>query len=154
MKSNSLNLKSDQKESNLAYWLTKIPKNIQPTNIRLDFHRPVDYTGNTGELPLQFDPELSQKIIGLANSEPFLIYCILMSALNIYLYKYKKAPCIVVGSPTLKGKDEASTGNNALAIISEIKDNCSFKELLVYIKDNLVESYKKQDYCNDVVMTI
>lgn len=149
MKSNSLNVKPDRKESNLKYWLTKIPKNIQPTGIRLDFRRPVDYLENTGELEFQLDGDLSQKITGLANSEPFLIYCILMSALNIYLYKYKKAPCIVVGSPELKGKDGAPTGNNALAITGEIKDDCSFKELLVYIKDNLVEGYKNQDYCYD-----
>jgi acyl-CoA synthetase (AMP-forming)/AMP-acid ligase II len=55
MKANSLNLKPERKENNLNYWLTKIPKNIQPTGIRLDFRRPVDYLENTGELSFQND---------------------------------------------------------------------------------------------------
>jgi amino acid adenylation domain-containing protein len=118
----------------------------------LDFRRPVDYLDNTGKLEFQLDGDLAQQITDLANSEPFLIYCILMSALNIYLYKYKKAPCIVVGSPALKKEDDAPNKNNALAIISEIAEHCSFKELLVYIKGNLVESYKKQDYSYDDLM--
>lgn len=147
MKANSIY--PETKISNLNYWKNKIPGNIQPTNLRLDFQRPVDYRDNIGVLELKLDGELSQKIIGLANSESFLIYSILMAALNICLYKYVKAPVIIAGSPALKEEQGSSAGHPPLAIISEIGDHCSFKEFLLYTRNNLVESYEKQDYTYD-----
>lgn len=137
------------RQKNLDYWKNKKHKNIHPANPGLDFQRPDEYTDEIAELKFDFDPALTRRIVSLANGEPFLIYSILMSALNICLYKYRGDSSVLVGSPLLKKEDIAAGYNGAVMVINEIRPADSFKEVLIACKKNLLESYKKSDYAYD-----
>lgn len=137
------------RRKNLDYWKNKKHNNIHPANLGLDFQRPDEYTDEILELKFNFEPALTQQIIGLANGEPFLIYSILMSALNICLYKYRGDSSLLVGSPLLKKEDIAAGHNGGVMVINEIRPTDSFKEVLIACKKNLLEGYKKCDYAYD-----
>lgn len=146
-------INSPLQKTNLQFWIKRISKCmsgnhlISDTNLILDYERPVQYSNKIEHIELEMDGVLLKKIIEISKSDKFLIYCIMMGALNVCLYKYNNGVSpIIIGSPLLKEENESTISTNSLSIISKVKDNCSFKDLLLEVKANLVESYKKQDY--------
>lgn len=128
------------------YWLKIFSDEISPANIRLDYPRPTPYTGKTGTVELNLKGEVYRGLSKLTGDEPFLLYAVLVAALNICLYKYTGVPAAVIGSPALRPAEGPPSPDNMLAIVNNVDDQLSFRQFLLNVRGTLLESYERQRY--------
>ncbi len=128
------------------FWVEKLSVDIGPSGLMLDHDRPAGFLPDKGRVELALRPESQQKLMSLTRNSPFLIYATLMAALKVCLYKYTGSTTIVVGSPALPGTDKDWPRQNVLAIVDEIDERESFREFLFKVRENLEQSFDRQDY--------
>jgi amino acid adenylation domain-containing protein/non-ribosomal peptide synthase protein (TIGR01720 family) len=126
-----------------VYWTGKLSAEHELT--RLHAGRPAPggtRARRTGEAELVLPPDVRDQLIGLANGTPFLLYTALMAALKVCLFKYTGNRVVTVGSPALKELRRP----NALAIRDELDEALTFRELLMRVRETLLEAYARQSY--------
>lgn len=128
------------------YWVSKLSQNIEDSNIRLDYQRDSGDKENTKSIDINITGEIYQKLRKLTGGSSFLLYTMLMAALEICLHKYTGNSAVVVGSPTCKTTGNKSIQRNALTIVAKIDRRQSFREFLLIIRQTLLDAYKNQQY--------
>jgi amino acid adenylation domain-containing protein len=132
------------KEEN--YWVNKLSGEWEKTRF------PVSYRNNKGHWDdmkweiFQFTGELFEKLVKLSNSSDIRLFMIMVAGLSVLLFKYTDNKNIVLGSPTLKQEMEAEFINTLLPLRNQIKGNMTFKELLMQVKQTVIEAMEHQNY--------
>jgi amino acid adenylation domain-containing protein len=90
----------------------------------------------------RFDTALTTQMHRLTAASPFLLYALLVSALKVCLSRYTGAAEVVVASPPLAEYSQA----NALVIVGEVRCGESFRELLLRVRQGLIDAYAHQRY--------
>ncbi|WP_161519927.1 condensation domain-containing protein [Bacillus cereus] len=133
------------------YWLNQLSNKIQkaslPSSVKL-----ANITDNQMEkLSLSFSQEELNKMRNLCGDSLFLKYVIVMTALKICLYKYNNCDFITVGSPARK-RDDVKEEINALAIVNRVTSQMTCKELMMEIRQTLLDGYDNQSYPMDLLV--
>ena len=140
---NSTMLVFDRKtKDDREYWLKKLGGAAPTSYVPTDFARPANYSGESDSIEIALEGELFLKLRQLTGGKPFLAYTALMAALKACLHKYSGETSIAVGSPA-RGESEAT---NALACMDQIDPRRSFRELLMQVRQTLLDAYKRQSY--------
>jgi amino acid adenylation domain-containing protein len=129
-----------------VYWVNRLSSIAGESGIRLDFERPERYVSEKLAEPVEVGGELSRKLLKLAGKSDFLIYATLLTAWSICLTKYNGNERIVVGSPVLNRTGDESTASCLLAIVADIRERVSFRDLLLQIRESLLAAYQRQNY--------
>jgi amino acid adenylation domain-containing protein len=128
------------------YWLRSLSRQIGESGLRPDSPRPAHYSPRTATLEIVLPDSAFQKLYRLTNSSPFLVYAALLAALKVCLHKYTGSETVVVGSPSrLSGNGEREIGN-ALSIVNAVHGQMSFREILMQVRESLIEAYARQHY--------
>ncbi|MEN3328613.1 MAG: hypothetical protein V7638_3420 [Acidobacteriota bacterium] len=135
------------------FWVEKLSVDIGPSGLMLDHDRPAGFLPDKGHVELSLRPESQQKLMSLTRNSPFLIYATLMAALKVCLFKYTGSTTIVAGSPALPATDKDWPRQNVLAIMDEIDEHESFREFLFKVRENLEQSFDRQDYQYERLLT-
>lgn len=128
------------------YWLARLSGEVGGSNLALDFPRPKIYAPRGEGVSLELPDELTRKLTAMTGGSPFLLYTCLMAALKVCLYKHTGSSTVVVGSPAHRDASSESRQPNALAIVDELDDRQSFRDLLAAVRATLTEAYKRQSY--------
>jgi len=132
----------DQRE----YWTRKLSYEREESHLRPDHPRPANYANHNSCFIFDVKEDLHQKLKRLTGNGPFLMYTALLVALKITLHKYTGNRWIVVGSPSLKEHEEVTPSRNALAIVDELSGQLSFRQVLLNVRQTLLEAYDRQQY--------
>jgi non-ribosomal peptide synthetase component F len=103
-------------------------------------------------MEFEIDGDLYRRLTLLTNGSPFLLYATLMSVLKICLHKYTGSGTIVVGSPAMLDPKQATTKANAVAIVDAVDEQQSFRQLLLQVRNNLLEAYARQSYPFEILI--
>ena len=133
------------------YWMKQFEGEIPVLDMPKSFQRPAvqDFEGK--RIYALLENETSEKIEKISQALGITPYMFLLSAYYILLSKYTSNEDIIVGSPVV-GRDIEETYNligmfvNTLALRQKIDSNISFKEFVLQVKENLLNSYKYQTY--------
>src|SRR5882724_3422384 len=128
------------------YWLSVLTAPVEVPVMRLDYRRPGIYSGQKKTYPLTLDTEISRQLGQIGGSSPFLLYTTLMAAFAVLLDKYTNAGRLLVGSPARRQTDDANQQPNVLVIMVDIGDGTTFRELLVQVRQTLLNAYSRQNY--------
>jgi len=128
------------------YWIEKLSVSRGPSNIRLDYPRPDAYGGQTAIFNASLSGEVYQKLKKLTGDGAFLLYAAQMAALKVCLHKYTGEPIIVVASPPRKPESAAANQMNALPLVDRIGGHLTFRQLLLNVRETLLEAYARQQY--------
>src|ERR1700754_2301182 len=128
------------------YWVAKLSCERQTSNLILDYERPEIYSDEKGIVEIALPPETCQKLVSLSGNSAFLIYAAMLAALKICIHKYTGSTHIVTGSPSRKKSDLLAERPNAVALIDEFNEAMSYKELLLKVRETLLQAYAKQSY--------
>jgi amino acid adenylation domain-containing protein len=141
---NTLALESRVEESK-DYWIRKLVLPTPSSGIRPDYARSGEYRFKEGSGEINIPREVFERLTRLTNTSQFLLYVTLLTVLKICLQKYTGENVVIIGSPSrlAAGKDVAA---NVLPIVTEIDNSLSFRELLLRVRNSLLEAYGKQDY--------
>ncbi len=105
-------------------------------------------TVNRDAITFNLPQELCSRLETLTGGSPFLLYTALLAALKVCLYKYTHDSTVVVGSPGRK-RGDATQLENALVIVDEVADHLSFRQLLLNVRQTLLDAYQRQRYPYD-----
>ncbi|HEY0730398.1 MAG TPA: AMP-binding protein, partial [Pyrinomonadaceae bacterium] len=111
-----------------------------------DFERPPGVSLSRSSLNVEFPADLCADVSKLTNASPLLTFTTLLAALNICLHRYTESRAIVVGCPPRLKDDVTSHEPNALAILVEIDGRETFRQLLLKVRETLVEAISWQSY--------
>jgi len=128
------------------YWLKQLSARGEVSGLRPDFARPAVFSAETESLTLDLEGDLYQRVLQLTKGGPFLLYTTLLTTLKVCLSKYGGGRRIAVGSPARLLQGATSQPYNALTIVDEVGDESTFRELLMSVRQTLLDAYARQLY--------
>lgn len=128
------------------YWTSRLGRDLTGANIRLDYPRPERSSGRSLSTELALGESCLRKLYGLAGESHFLMYTTLLAALKLCLHKYSGKRDITIGSPSLLNNEEPVATGNLVVILDQIDRGLTFQQLLLNVRNTLLEAYERQDY--------
>src|SRR5215510_14298454 len=128
------------------YWIEKLSRELEPSTLILDYQRSKKYSSEPESAEIVLPEEVLGGLIARTNGSSFLISTALLAALNLCLHKYTGSRSIVIGSPPRKRSDGRASKANVMAIVNDIRTDMSLRQLLLNVRETLLEAYSKQDY--------
>jgi len=128
------------------YWLNKLSKDEDASNFILDYRRSGQDSKETNAVAFELNEKVYKKLCKVASQSSFLIYTVLLSTLKLCLHTYTGKNRIIVGSPPIKERSEGNDRANMLAIVDELNEQMPFHQLLLSVRESLLEAYKRQRY--------
>src|SRR5262245_48236902 len=122
------------------YWLKKLSEEIPLSGVACD-RRSGDGL-QRGLCRQILSPELALQLDLLSKGSDFLLYTLLLTAVKFCLMRYSGNHIVAVASPALV---EAGTANT-LVIVSHLSEDMTYRELLMAVRQNLIEAYSRQRY--------
>lgn len=146
-------LETEEIKKQENYWLDVYKNNgdIPILNMPTDFPRPKIQSFEGSMIRFEIDEILTEELNRLASSEGATLYIVMLSILNVLLYKYTGQEDIIIGSP-ISGRIHSELENiigmfvNILPMRNFPKGDYSFREFLTKVKENAFMAYENQEY--------
>lgn len=132
-------IKNEQK-----YWESKINKEFIKTIV--PFKRGETKAYIAQELSYTINENISNKILKLCNNSDENIYAFMYSIVTILLFKYSSCEKIVVETNILKQENIANIISERIPLIRDMKEEATFKEILVEARKIISEAYENANY--------
>jgi amino acid adenylation domain-containing protein len=133
-----------ESDSERRYWIERLSRERGVSNLVLDYKRPRSHCPERETFVVTVGGETLNRFLALTKESPFLIYTALLTTLNICLHKYTGSTAVVVGSPPRLKNEPVRP--NALTILTNVEPNLSVRELMLQVREVLIEAYAKQNY--------
>ncbi|HST60355.1 MAG TPA: amino acid adenylation domain-containing protein [Longimicrobium sp.] len=134
----------------LSYWRDRLAGAPELLELPTDHPRPAVQTYRGATVPVNFSPELLERLQALGRSEGATLYMTLLSAFQVLLGKYSGSDDIVVGSP-IAGRTRKETEEligffvNTLVLRTDLSGDPSFRETLRRVREATLGAYEHQD---------
>ncbi|HEU4562960.1 MAG TPA: amino acid adenylation domain-containing protein, partial [Longimicrobium sp.] len=134
----------------LAYWKERLSGAPELLELPTDHPRPPVQTYRGATVPVEFSPELLERLQALGRSEGATLYMVLLGAFQVLLSKYSGSDDIVVGSPIAgrtRKEVEALIGFfvNTLVLRTDLSEDPSFRETLRRVRAVTLGAYEHQE---------
>jgi len=139
------------------YWLNKLGGDLTGIDLRL-----ADTTAASPPLHnrqqkddlvrLTISPQLSGQLLKLSSQADITIYIILLAGLNALIYRYFNLEDITVVSPVYQANVSAETLNDSLFIRERVTGSMTFKDLLLALRQTVLQAYENQDYPSEKII--
>ncbi|UCH95523.1 MAG: amino acid adenylation domain-containing protein, partial [Candidatus Aminicenantes bacterium] len=155
--SDKLAIAAVQHSKERNYWFTKMSGNPVKSYFYYDYKE-------TGDLPrsqrrmdshqFRLVDNLFSSLMRLSKQNDYMLYMILVSGLIILVdrYTYAGNKDIILGAPIYKQDVEGDFINTVLPLRNYLKDRMTFKELLLQVKDTIVEANKQQNFPIEAIL--
>jgi amino acid adenylation domain-containing protein len=133
------------------YWLDKLGLDKlaggpRPAGPRPDHPRPGHRCERSATVEIEIAGETFDRLSKLTGGEPFLEYAALTAALAACLYRHTQISPIVIGCPALRTEDEPEDPHNAVAVVNEVDGQTTFRQLLLAVRQTLLDAHGHQRY--------
>ncbi len=134
------------------YWLEKLSNNLQKTSIHYDFKKVEKAEPTMDLLEFALSGELSSRLMALSSGFDYTLHIVLVAGLVVLLYKYTGSKDILIGSTIYKQEVESEFINTVLVLRNQLKEPMTFKELLLQVKQTVLEATENQNYPFQVLL--
>jgi amino acid adenylation domain-containing protein len=138
------------KEKN--YWLNKLSGELVKSSFPYDHGKTAadrnetDKTHKFEVIHINPNGKLVERIMKIGKNSDYTLHMILAAALVALLGKYTGSKDIIIGMPIYRKDIEGEFLNTALALRHRLTGNMSFRELLIQVRQTIVEADKHQNY--------
>lgn len=130
-----------------VYWLNQLSGELPETNFITDYIRPSQSCGRNRSVQFVLDKAVSQAVLTVCNGSHISVYVFFLSIVNILLAKYTSHSDLIVGIPVLENHAHSdSSANTVLPLRTRIKQDLTFKDVLLQVKERTVGAYVNQNY--------
>ena len=142
---------SEKMREQEQYWQAQFAGELPVLNLPLDYSRPPIQSFAGDRLVFTVNRELTKKLNDLAKETGTTLYMVLLSAINILLFKYTGQVDIIVGSP-IAGRRHGDLENmigmfvNTLAMRNYPEHKKTYGAFLDEVKATALKAYEHQDY--------
>jgi tyrocidine synthetase-3 len=98
------------------------------------------------------DDDLSPKLLKLSKKTDLSLYIILLAALKSLIYRYTGKEDIICQAPVYEPRISEDTINNCLFIRNQITGATTFKDVILSVKQSLLEAHAHQDYPSEKII--
>jgi len=144
-------LQGERLQNQLDYWKKQLGEYLPPVlELPLDHPRPAVISNKGSKTDIQIDSTFRKKIEQLASKNEATPFMLLMSVLQILLYRYTRQDDITIGTP-IANRNRAETENligffvNTLVIRGALDSQLFFEDFLKQIKETTLDAYANQD---------
>ncbi|MCP4214913.1 MAG: AMP-binding protein, partial [bacterium] len=131
------------------YWHKKLSGSVDTSTILFGFDR--DGSPDPGKIDIPFPAELGAKLVTLGKGSDLSIYILLLSALKALIFRYTATGDIDVLSPVNRFTVTPGTLNDRVLIRDAVIGDKTFKELVLGVRQSVLEAYDNQDYPFDKI---
>ncbi|MGG1044126.1 amino acid adenylation domain-containing protein, partial [Bacillus velezensis] len=134
-----------------AYWKNEFLGEIPILNLNTDFQRPKKKSFNGADIKTKIEAPVCMEIKELAKKHGATEFMIMLSTFMLLMSKYSQQEEIVVGTP-VSGRTHVDTQEmlgmfvNSLAIKGKVKQEESFEQVLLGVKEKCLRAYDNQDF--------
>jgi amino acid adenylation domain-containing protein len=101
---------------------------------------------------LEISAGMSEKLGRLSKKSDLSIYILLLAVCKVFIYRYTGNKDVIVLSPLFRQKVTENTINNYLLIRTALDGRGTFKDLLINLRQSVLEAYNNQDYPFDKLL--
>lgn len=139
-------LVANQSSKERNYWLQKLKGELTLTRFPID--QPIN---NLQKRVLNFlnfsiKESIFSRLIELSNGFDYTLHMILMASYIILLHRYTGNDDIIVATPVYTQEKAGEYINTVLALRNQIKPEMTFKDLLLHVRQNMIEAVENQNY--------
>jgi amino acid adenylation domain-containing protein len=142
---NELVIAANQNKKEKEFWLKKLSGGIEKSFFPYDYKRYVTET-RVNTIKFKFHNQISQKLMELSNKSDLRLHAILTAGVVILLQKYTQKNDILMGLPIYKQEDDSQLINTVLTLRNQFDINFTFKELLIQVRETIVEASENYGY--------
>ncbi|MFT4670912.1 MAG: amino acid adenylation domain-containing protein [Pseudohongiellaceae bacterium] len=134
-----------------AYWLNVLGGELPQLNFPTDSIVQGTEQPKGASLHFALSTELTAKITAFCSAEGITLYCLLLSAWQLFLHRYTGQDDILVGSP-VAGRDDSGSTNavgyfvNQIVLRTNLAGNPTVKALLSQVRKTVLGALEHQDY--------
>lgn len=151
MENNNINLLFSTKKfrQQKDFWLENIECKEGIKTILENCNKNYTYTNNYNqfkEINLEISKSISRRVIQIGKNLDMSIYIMLLSAVNIMIYRYTGESNINIMSPVYEKSKTDETFNEVVLISSDFDDALTYKQFLLKMREIALKVYQNQDY--------
>jgi amino acid adenylation domain-containing protein len=145
-----MKLAASQYSKERDYWLKKLSGEIVKSHF--PYSNPQEGGNkNKNTINNQYEQsrisgELYERLMKLSNHSNAKLHMILLAGVSALLYKYTGIRDIIVGTPIYRQDADGDFINTVLAISNQLTHGITFKELLLQVKQTVVEANENANY--------
>ena len=130
------------------YWDNKLSGHFEETDIMLDYETGAgpDGTAEPGNVIIPLGVPLGRRIIALSKGSDLSVYILLLAALKALIYRYSGNEDIIIFTPVNRLKISRETLNSTLLLRDTVEGAMTFKELVLRVRQSVLEAHENQDY--------
>jgi amino acid adenylation domain-containing protein/non-ribosomal peptide synthase protein (TIGR01720 family)/FkbM family methyltransferase len=150
--SNEITIAASQSVREKEYWLKKLSGDLVKSSFPMDNKKKMIKQFNLDSLPFTIPHNLFSNLMKLSRDVDHLLYVILTAGLAILLHKYTENQDIIFGIPINKQELEGEFINTVLPLRIRVEQGGTFRELLLQVKDCIIEAIEYQNYPIDALL--
>ncbi len=131
------------------YWLKKLSAAPTATDILSGTGKIEPGSIKPAQIEMSIPGDLGARLIKLSKGSHLSIYIFLLSILKSLIFRYTSHQDIIVLSPVNRPGVTEQTINSLLFIRDTVDDTMTFKELVLKVRQSVLEAYENQDYPYD-----
>jgi amino acid adenylation domain-containing protein len=152
-----LEIAAGQRVKERAYWLNKLSGEPVKSRFPHDFKRRLhtsdaEASGKFETETFGFSAGLSSGIMRLGRGSDHSLHIILTAGVMVMLHRYTGSNDIIVATPIYRQDIDAEIVNTVLLLRNRIEGGMTFKELLVQVKETLIEAIEHYGYPIEILM--
>jgi tyrocidine synthetase-3 len=129
-----------------GYWLNKLSGDLVKCCFPCDRRKKSPGQRSMETMNYTITGEVFSRLMHISNQSDIRLYIMLMAVLVLLLEKYTGNNDIIVGAPIYKQEVEEDFINKILALRNQLKDEMSFKELLLQVSQTNFEAVENINY--------
>jgi non-ribosomal peptide synthetase component F len=135
-----------------AYWLKKLAGNPLKTTFPYDPGYSPAENLQPREISFAFPGEMAAQLAGLSTGSDVRLFILLTAGLVALLHKYTGLGDILIGAPIFKPQRGGKVTNTVLPLRIEVRENITFKELVLEVRQTIVEADEHRDYPVEILV--
>ena len=143
--------RSERGDKLRSYWLNVLAGELPQLNFPTDTIEQNTDQPKGASLHFELSTDLTAKITAFCSAEGITLYCLLLSAWQLFLHRYTGQDDILVGSP-VAGRNDPGTTNavgyfvNQIVLRTNLAGNPTVKALLSQVRKTVLGALEHQDY--------
>jgi amino acid adenylation domain-containing protein len=144
-KSHEKTIAAGQLNKEGEYWLKKLSGEWIKTGFPYDYEKKLQESHNQA-VEFRLTGDIFLKLLKLSNQSDIRLHMIMVSVLVLLLHRCTSSSDILLCTPVLKQEEELEFINTVLILRNELKPGMTFKELLLQVRQTIVEATENQNY--------
>jgi amino acid adenylation domain-containing protein len=147
-----LAIAAEQNVKEREFWLNTLSGELHKTGFPYDRSGEKARDMNLEKIGFSFSGEIYQQLMKLSKGSAVKLHMILAAALTVLLARYTGDRDIIIGTPIYKQEVEIEFINTVLVLRNRIRESLTFKELLLQVRETLVQAANHQNYPLEVLL--